>query len=76
MIPPKDHENELNYDRTRHYFCGKHWHHASESCHKHCGSGTSSDCGDGETCYADTPVSMCVLYVRDRCVVYDDREYV
>ena len=61
MIPPKDHENEHNYDRTRHYFCGKDWHHASESCHKHCGSGTSSDCGDGETCYADTPVSISVF---------------
>jgi len=33
MIPPKDHDNEHNYDRTRHYFCGKDWHHASESCH-------------------------------------------
>ena len=68
MIPPKDHENEFNYDRTRHYFCGKDWHHASESCHKHCGSGTSSDCGEGETCYADTPVSISVYIAYNVCL--------
>jgi len=53
--PPKDDPNHKNYDRTRHYFCGRDWHHASQSCHKHCPSGVSSECGEGETCYADTP---------------------
>lgn len=54
--PPKDDPSHKNYDRTRHYFCGRDWHHASQSCHKHCPSGVSSECGEGETCYADTPV--------------------
>ncbi|KAL7468933.1 hypothetical protein ACHAXS_009173 [Conticribra weissflogii] len=53
--PPRDDPNHKNYDRTRHYFCGRDWHHASQSCHKHCPSGVSSECGEGETCYADTP---------------------
>mmetsp|Transcript_3918 Transcript_3918/g.8790 ORF Transcript_3918/g.8790 Transcript_3918/m.8790 type:complete len:313 (+) Transcript_3918:342-1280(+) len=30
-IPPKDDSNHDSYDRTRHYFCGKDWHHASRS---------------------------------------------
>ena len=75
MIPPKDHDNEHNYDRTRHYFCGKDWHHASESCHKHCGSGTSSDCGEGETCYADTPVSCYVCIAYNVCLCSTDSPY-
>ena len=54
-IPPKDDANK-EYDRKRHYFCGRDWHHASQSCHKHCGGGSSTECGEGETCYADTPV--------------------
>lgn len=41
-IPPKDEENS-NYDRTRHYFCGKDWHHASSVCHRHCPGGVSSE---------------------------------
>ena len=56
-IPPKDELNK-DYDRTRHYFCGRDWHHASQSCHRHCASGVSSDCGEGEQCFADTPVSL------------------
>ncbi len=55
-IPPKGGPGDANYDRTRHYFCGRDWHHASQSCHRHCGGGSSSECGEGETCYADTPV--------------------
>mmetsp|Transcript_54453 Transcript_54453/g.115654 ORF Transcript_54453/g.115654 Transcript_54453/m.115654 type:complete len:1080 (+) Transcript_54453:35-3274(+) len=54
-IPPKDDPKFVDYDRKRHYFCGKDWHHAAQSCHKHCPGGMSSECGDGETCYADTP---------------------
>ncbi|KAL7509610.1 hypothetical protein ACHAXN_006567 [Cyclotella atomus] len=53
-IPPKDELNK-EYDRTRHYFCGRDWHHASSSCHRHCPGGVSTECNDGETCYADTP---------------------
>ena len=56
-IPSKEDPLHKNYDRTRHYFCGRDWHHASQSCHRHCGGGLSSECGEGETCYADTPVS-------------------
>lgn len=55
-IPSKEDPLHANYDRTRHYFCGRDWHHASASCHRHCGGGMSSECGEGETCYADTPV--------------------
>ena len=47
-------------DRTRHYFCGNDWHHASQVCHRHCPGGTSTECNDGESCYADTPVSVFV----------------
>ena len=54
-IPRKDDPNFASYDHTRHYFCGRDWHHASNSCHKHCPDGVSSSCADGETCYADTP---------------------
>jgi len=54
-IPPKDDPNFADYDRKRHYFCGKDWHHAAQSCHKHCPGGQSSECGEDETCYADTP---------------------
>ncbi|KAL7435531.1 hypothetical protein ACHAXM_004697 [Skeletonema potamos] len=54
-IPRKDDPNFANYDHTRHYFCGRDWHHAANSCHKHCPDGVSSSCADGETCYADTP---------------------
>lgn len=57
-IPPKDDPKYADYDRKRHYFCGTDWHHAANSCHKHCPGGVSSECGDGETCYADTPVSI------------------
>jgi hypothetical protein len=46
-IPPKDEVNR-EYDRTRHYFCGKDWHHAAGSCHRHCPGGVSSECNDGE----------------------------
>ena len=53
-IPPKVDEH-ADYDRTRHYFCGTDWHHASGSCHRHCPGGLSTECGDGESCYADTP---------------------
>ena len=56
-IPSKEDPLHRDYDRTRHYFCGSTWHHASQSCHRHCGGGLSSECGEGETCYADTPVS-------------------
>ena len=56
-VPSKEDPLHKNYDRTRHYFCGRDWHHASQSCHRHCGGGLSSECGEGETCYADTPVS-------------------
>ncbi|KAL3822435.1 hypothetical protein ACHAXA_007442 [Cyclostephanos tholiformis] len=54
-IPAKDSPLANNYDWTRHYFCGRDWHHAAQSCHRHCGGGLSSECGEGETCYADTP---------------------
>mmetsp|Transcript_916 Transcript_916/g.1902 ORF Transcript_916/g.1902 Transcript_916/m.1902 type:complete len:1076 (-) Transcript_916:72-3299(-) len=54
-IPPKDDPKFAEYDRKRHYFCGRDWHHAAQSCHKHCPGGLSSECGEGETCYADTP---------------------
>jgi len=53
-IPPQDDPKHADYDRKRHYFCGKDWHHADQSCHKHCPGGLSSECGEGETCYADT----------------------
>lgn len=53
--PPKNDPKHKDYDRTRHYFCGRDWHHASQSCHKHCGGGVASECGEGEGCYADTP---------------------
>ena len=53
-IPRKD-DPKSDHDHTRHYFCGKDWHHAANSCHKHCPDGISSSCADGETCYADTP---------------------
>jgi hypothetical protein len=42
-------------DRTRHYFCGADWHDAAENCRQHCPTGSSADCPEGETCYADTP---------------------
>ncbi len=42
-------------DRTRHYFCGTDWHHAAQSCQTHCPTGRSSDCPDGQRCFADTP---------------------
>lgn len=61
-IPPKNEHNQ-EYDRTRHYFCGKDWHHAANSCHRHCPGGSSSDCGEGESCFADTPVSDAVFVV-------------
>jgi hypothetical protein len=54
-IPRRDDPKFANYDHTRHYFCGRDWHHAANSCHKHCPDGVSSSCADGETCYADTP---------------------
>jgi hypothetical protein len=54
-IPRKDDPNFADYDHKRHYFCGTDWHHAANSCHKHCPDGMSSSCADGETCYADTP---------------------
>ncbi|KAL9184470.1 hypothetical protein ACHAXT_002556 [Thalassiosira profunda] len=57
-IPAKDDPLHSNYDRTRHYFCGKDWHHAAASCHKHCPGGLSTECGEGETCYADTPCDV------------------
>jgi hypothetical protein len=41
-IPPKDELNK-EYDRTRHYFCGRDWHHASSSCHRHCPGGVSTE---------------------------------
>ncbi|KAL7519369.1 hypothetical protein ACHAWX_004136 [Stephanocyclus meneghinianus] len=55
-IPPKD--DASDYDRTRHYFCGRDWHHAAQSCHRHCGGGLSSECAEGESCYADTPCDV------------------
>lgn len=61
-IPRKDDPNFANYDHTRHYFCGRDWHHAANSCHKHCPDGMSSSCADGETCYADTP---CDVHLSD-----------
>jgi len=42
-------------DRTRHYFCGSDWHDAAANCRQHCPTGSSGDCPEGETCYADTP---------------------
>ncbi|KAL3779456.1 hypothetical protein ACHAW5_006451 [Stephanodiscus triporus] len=54
-IPAKDSPAAKDYNWKRHYFCGRDWHHAAQSCHRHCGGGLSSECGDGETCYADTP---------------------
>lgn len=57
-IPPKNDPLSADYDWTRHYFCGRDWHHASQVCHRHCGGGQSSECGDGETCYADTPCDV------------------
>eukprot|EP00550_Attheya_septentrionalis_P010588 CAMPEP_0198306210 /NCGR_PEP_ID=MMETSP1449-20131203/58302_1 /TAXON_ID=420275 /ORGANISM="Attheya septentrionalis, Strain CCMP2084" /LENGTH=933 /DNA_ID=CAMNT_0044008759 /DNA_START=191 /DNA_END=2992 /DNA_ORIENTATION=+ len=42
-------------DQERHYFCGNSWHDAAEFCHKHCPSGSSTDCPEEMTCYADTP---------------------
>ena len=57
-IPPKNDPLSADYDWTRHYFCGKDWHHASQVCHRHCGGGQSSECGEGETCYADTPCDV------------------
>jgi hypothetical protein len=47
-------KKDVRDDRTRHYFCGKDWHDATK-CHSHCPNGLSSECPDGETCYADTP---------------------
>eukprot|EP00804_Cyclotella_cryptica_P030356 CCRYP_011898-RA/>CCRYP_011898-RA protein AED:0.02 eAED:0.02 QI:389/1/1/1/1/1/2/670/819 len=55
-IPPKDEASD--HDHTRHYFCGRDWHHAAQSCHRHCGGGMSSECGEGERCYADTPCDV------------------
>mmetsp|Transcript_7078 Transcript_7078/g.14642 ORF Transcript_7078/g.14642 Transcript_7078/m.14642 type:complete len:1026 (+) Transcript_7078:95-3172(+) len=57
-IPRKDDPNFASYDHTRHYFCGRDWHHAANSCHKHCPDGISSSCADGETCFADTPCDV------------------
>lgn len=45
---------EIN-DRTRHYFCGLDWHDASVKCGTPCPGGQSSECGENEQCYADTP---------------------
>ena len=44
-----------NEDRSRHYFCGTDWHDAAANCRQHCPTGSSGDCPEGETCYADTP---------------------
>ncbi|KAL7552970.1 hypothetical protein ACHAWF_016207 [Thalassiosira exigua] len=60
-IPAKDDPKFASYDRTRHYFCGRDWHHAADSCHRHCVGGTSDECGEGETCYADTPCDVHLL---------------
>ena len=68
-IPPKNEYNQ-EYDRTRHYFCGRDWHHAANSCHRHCPGGSSSDCGEGESCFADTPVSECVTCYEYLCSLF------
>jgi hypothetical protein len=47
-------KKDIKEDKTRHYFCGNSWHDATK-CQVHCPSGLSSDCPDGEICYADTP---------------------
>ena len=42
-------------DRSRKMFCGSDWHDAAAKCKTHCPSGSSSDCPEGERCFADTP---------------------
>lgn len=42
-------------DRTKHYFCGNDWHHASQLCVTPCPGGTPGECPGDEKCYADTP---------------------
>jgi hypothetical protein len=54
IVTLTEHE-ESESDRSRHFFCGKDWHDAATNCHKHCPSGTSTDCDEGHMCYADTP---------------------
>lgn len=45
------------HNRTLQFFCGTDWHDASKKCAVHCPSGQSTDCPNGERCYADTPCS-------------------
>lgn len=39
-------------------FCGTSWVDAVTTCQRPCPSGAPSDCGGGETCFANTPVSL------------------
>ena len=41
-------------ERTRHYFCGKDWHEASEKCSAPCPGGASDECPGEDRCFADT----------------------
>ena len=45
-------------ERTQHYFCGKDWHEASQSCKKPCPSGQAEDCENGDRCFADTACNL------------------
>eukprot|EP00934_Nitzschia_sp_Nitz4_P008565 Nitzschia sp. Nitz4//scaffold131_size63436//43994//46288//NITZ4_006281-RA/size63436-processed-gene-0.121-mRNA-1//-1//CDS//3329535286//8555//frame0 len=52
-------------DRTRHYFCGVDWHHASQQCLTPCPSGLATDCPDGERCFADTTCDSLAVVHED-----------
>lgn len=43
-------------------FCGTSWMDAVGKCSRPCPTGAPTQCGGGETCFANTPVS--VLYVQ------------
>jgi hypothetical protein len=42
--------NSLQY----HFFCGRSWTHADNTCDTFCPSGDKDDCPDGQECYANT----------------------
>jgi len=54
-------------------FCGTSWVDAVTTCQRPCPSGAPSDCGGGETCFANTPVSLlrgCVVDIMFVGIVY------
>ena len=45
-------------------FCGTSWMDAVGKCSRPCPTGAPTQCGGGETCFANTPVSFYMFYYR------------